>query len=175
MFFNIYELKTKQLLEIYNAFADRTVNRFSSRQKAEEKLDELIRNTPIFADDIYSSELISDLTKDSLKSIIESKTDQKVRSRVTPKFETHEEKEAYISTRYRSGSKFPGRRSRFAKCTLKINNFLSCPYRPGTVLANSFNIIYDAGTIVYEDFRMAGGRNTDLQAMVDKKVVSAVN
>ena len=182
---NVTTFSTKELVAVWNAhqssIGGREIKKFANRETANKRVVKLLESitpeeliTNITGNSGISSEtcekLFDFLPKPSGKI---ERTDGKY-NRTNPVFQSEEEKEHYVTTQYATKTdRFPGKKSQFAGRKLRLSKKIGCPFREGTVVENSFNIIADNPGISYEDFRMSGGRNTDLKAMVDRKIVRA--
>lgn len=196
MTFIAKQFETKELVQIWNAGSPKPVKKFADRKSAERRVSKLIEDggdtlvqkiinsTSITGEvEIKLSEMFIMTSKKKGKGgkATKPKAEKVERgdgkyNRTNPKFETDTEKQAYVESQYQTKTdRFPGRKSQFAKKYLVLVKEISCPFREGTVVENSFNLIAQTPYIPYEDFRMAGGRNTDLKAMVDRGIVKAVN
>lgn len=184
---NLTDFNTKELVATWNAYQRSTegkeIKKFADRKTAEKRVTKLLES-------LTAESLVQNITAEAgvaastceklLAFIPQPAKKEKVEredgkyNRTNPVFESEAEKEQYVSTQYATKTDcFPGKKSQFAGCTLELTKEINCPFREGTVVENSFMIIAENPGISYEDFRISGGRNTDLKAMVDKKIVKA--
>ena len=178
--FDAKNFRTIDLVRIYNSIVvDAPVKKFANRATAERRVNKLIKDKGIAAlRNVLASDGISEQLKVGLEGFFENKKTRRndgKYQRKNPVFQDDDQRDEYVQNRYRAKTeKFPGKKSQFAKKILTLKNaMMNCPFRQGTVVENSFLIISNNNGIVYEDFRLAGGRNTDLKAMVDKGIVLA--
>ena len=178
---NFENITTKELVSIWNCYQNlhqgKQIKKFADRKTAEKRISNLLEGLTVADYDSMIKDFFDEKTYEKLALAVVLNKLKVVREdgkyqRTNPTFETEKERAVYVSTQYATKTdRFPGRRSKFADCTLELTREIVCPFREGTVVENSFQIIACNPGISYERFRIDGGRNTDLQAMVDRKIV----
>lgn len=175
---NLTDIKTKTLVDAWNALADKPIKKFSDRKTAESRIASLLKEVSKEDAEKVLSAISCDNLGGQLEKLIQSKSEKRTDgkyNRKTPQFESDLEKLAYVRTQYATKTDhFPGRKSKFSGKTLRLaNENAGCPYRENTVCENSFSIVANFPGIGYEEFRQKGGRNTDLVGMVNQGIVIA--
>ena len=176
---NFEQFKTVELVTIWNSVR-KPIKKFADRKTAEKRVNDLLSDDAVVKEvlkTVQDRELVEKLSVLYIVAVPAAKNvvrEDGRYNRTNPTFETDAERAAYVTTQYATKTdRFPGRKSQFAGCLLELTKEIASPFREGTVVGNSFQLIAHNPGISYEDFRIGGGRNTDLKAMVDKKIVKA--
>ena len=190
---NLDRFSTQDLIAIWNSYQGftphdgREIKSFANREVGLKRVEKLLQS-------IYYAHFVKHITEKAgiamttCENILDSEPKLKAAirqfSRKSPVFENEDERIAYVTSRYAAKTeRFRGRKSKFANHFLYLTRSaryqvesgeIISPFRKGSVIENSFKLIANNPGILYEKFRLDGGRSTDLKYMLDKNIVKVI-